>query len=328
MRLAFIGVSHWHIPLYLDPARALPGTEVVGVSDPSAALAGAVAARAGCPAFTDEDALLDRTRPDFAFVLGRHCDMAASARRLIARGIPFAIEKPCGLDSAEIADLAQRAAAAPVFAAVPFVFRDSRLFDTIRETAAGDAFHYLAFKFIAGSHDRYRAADCHWMLERKTAGGGCMLNLGVHFIDLARVLFGPGPLDVIGAAMSNAIDGLDVEDHGMVLLRAGAAMASVETGYTFPAAHMRFDQHFSLRTARHYFVVRDAETLEIYDLAHNRAVVPAPATNVPYYPGFVRDVVARAADGRPPVAGLADMLAAMRLIEAAYAAAPLPARAR
>src|SRR5258706_1409355 len=152
MRVAFIGVSHWHIPLYLDPALALADVEIVGVSDPSQVAADAVAARAGCPAFTDERALLDRTRPEFVFVLGRHCDMAASARELIARGIPFAIEKPCGMGSAEVADLARRAEPAGVFVAVPVVFRDSLLFNTIRETAAGEPFHYLALQVVARSN--------------------------------------------------------------------------------------------------------------------------------------------------------------------------------
>lgn len=321
MRVAFIGVSHWHIPLYLDPALALDDVEIVGVCDPTAAAAAAVAATARCPSFTDEDALLEATRPDFAVVLGRHCDMEASARRLIARGVPFAIEKPAAMTSAEIDDLARTASAAGVFAAVPFVFRDSALLDTIRAAAPGEAFHYLAFKFIAGSVDRYRATGCHWMLERRLAAGGCMLNLGVHFFDLARQLL-PEPPRVVGATLSNAIDGLDTEDHGMVLLRAGAATCSIETGYTFPAPHMSFDLHFSLRSDRHYFVATGTDQLEIFDLAQNRQMVRVPTTNPPYYPGFVRDALNRAAAGKAPVAGLSDMAQAMRLIEAAYALAP------
>jgi predicted dehydrogenase len=321
MRVAFIGVSHWHIPLYLDPALALAGVEIVGVSDPTLALAEAVAARAGCPAFTDERALLDQTRPQFVVVLGRHCDMAASARSLIERGIPFAIEKPCALTSAEIDDLATRAHAGGVFAAVPFVFRDSRLLDAIRTAAPGEAFHYLAFKFVAGSVERYRATHCDWMLERRLAAGGCMLNLGVHFFDLARLLL-PEPPRVVGAALSNAIDGLDTEDHGVVVLRAGAASCTIETGYTFPAPHMTFDLHFSLRSDRHYFIATGTDQLEVFDLDRNRTVVQVPTTNPPYYPGFVREALRRAAAGEAPVAGLADMAAAMRLIEAAYALAP------
>lgn len=321
MRVAFIGVSHWHIPLYLDPALELAEAEIVGVSDPSAAAADAVAARAGCPAFTDETALLDATRPQFVVVLGRHCDMAASARTLIDRRIPFAIEKPAALTSAEIDDLAARATAAGVFAAVPFVFRDSALLDAIRAAAPGEAFHYLAFKFVAGSVERYRATGCDWMLERALSGGGCMLNLGVHFFDLARLLL-PEPPHVVGAALSNAIGGLDTEDHGIVLLRAGPASCSIETGYSFPAPHMTFDLHFSLRSERHYFVATGTDQLEIFDLARNRTVVRVPTTNPPYYPGFVRDALRRAATGQAPVAGLADMAASMRLIEAAYAFAP------
>ena len=325
MRVAFVGVSHWHLPLYLEPARALADVEIVGMSDPSAAVAEAAAARVGCPAFADPGALLERTRPEFVFVLGRHCDMAETARALIERAIPFAVEKPAGISAAEVEDLAARARRARAFAAIPFVFRQSQLFDTIREIAAGEAFRYLAFKFIAGSNDRYRAAGCQWMLERATAGGGTMLNLGVHFLDLSRVLFAPVAPVVIGAAMSNALDGLDVEDHGLVLLRAGMGVCSIETGYSYPAAHTRFDQHFSIRTERHYFVVRDAEHLEIVDLAQQREVRAIPTTNVPYYPGFVRDVLARVASGQPPAADLDDMAATMRLLEAAYALAPLPA---
>jgi predicted dehydrogenase len=324
MRVAVIGVSHWHTPLYLEPALALDDVAVVGVSDPDPARAQAVAERARCPAFADYRELIERARPDFAFVLGRHSDMAESARFLIERALPFAIEKPAGIAAAEVDDLARRARAAGRFVAVPFVFRDSLLIDTIRAAAAGEAFHYLAFKFVAGSNDRYRAAGCDWMLRRATAGGGCLLNLGVHFLDLSRMLFAPTPPVVAGAATSNRIDGLDVEDYGHVLLRAGAGVCAIETGYSFPAAHTRFDQHFSLRTERHYFVVRDSEQLEIYDLAQRRDVRAVATTNVPYYPGFVRDVLARAADGRRPVADLDDMAATFRLLEAAYALAPLP----
>jgi len=324
MRVAFIGVSHWHTPLYLDPVLALAGVEAVGVSDPDGVVAETVAARARCAALTDYRALCDRLKPDFVFVLGRHCDMAETARFLIDRGIKFAIEKPCGMSVAEVADLAARARAAQAFGAVPFVFRQSRWLDVVRERTAGEALHYLAFKFVAGGMARYREAGCEWMFARATSGGGCQLNLGVHFVDLCRMLLAPDPVAVIGAANSNMVERLDVEDHAVMVLRGGAAVCVVETGYTFPAPHMSFDLHFSIRSEGHYFVARDAESLEIYDLSQRRTVEPMPITNVPYYPGFVADVLARAADGRAPIADLDDMVETFRLIEAAYARAPLP----
>lgn len=36
--------------------------------------------------------------------------------------------------------------------------------------------------------DRYREQRVEWMLDRRTAGGGALLNLGIHFMDLCRWL--------------------------------------------------------------------------------------------------------------------------------------------
>src|SRR5665213_2189914 len=106
MRIVLIGVSHWHTPFYLDPSLELPDVSIIGVSDPDAARAEPIAAKARCPVFTDYREMCAKLRPDFAFALGRHCDMAEEARFLIDSRIPFAMEKPCGIDSAEVHDIA------------------------------------------------------------------------------------------------------------------------------------------------------------------------------------------------------------------------------
>jgi len=94
MRIVLIGVSHWHTPFYLDPTLEQPDVTIVGVSDPDPERAQQVAAKAACPAFADYREMCAQLRPDFAFALGRHCDMAEEARFLIAHKIPFAMEKP------------------------------------------------------------------------------------------------------------------------------------------------------------------------------------------------------------------------------------------
>ena len=94
MRIVLIGVSHWHTPFYLDPLLTMPDMTVIGVSDPDITRAEEVAAKPRCPAFADYRDMCARLRPDFAFALGRHCDMAEEARFLITERIPFAMEKP------------------------------------------------------------------------------------------------------------------------------------------------------------------------------------------------------------------------------------------
>ena len=125
MRIVMIGVSHWHTPFYSEPVLTMKDATIVGVSDPDAARASVLAAKANCPVFTDYREMCVRLKPDFAFVLGRHCDMANQSRFLIDSRIPFAIEKPCAINAAEAGDIARRAAAAGLFVAVPLSIRPS-----------------------------------------------------------------------------------------------------------------------------------------------------------------------------------------------------------
>jgi predicted dehydrogenase len=323
MRIVLIGVSHWHTSFYLDPLLGMKDIAIVGVADPDLTRAEPLGVRAGCPAFADYQQMCADLKPDFAFSLGRHCDMAGEARYLISQGIHFAMEKPCAITADDAHGIAEQAARDDVFAAVPFVFRYCPLVTTVRDVAAGEALQYLSFKFVAGQVDRYREEGCEWMLCRATAGGGALLNLGVHFLDLCRFMLGGSKLRVTAAAISNKAAGLNIEDHAVVLLEGGGTRCVVETGYLYPAPHSVFDMHYSIRTARHYFAARDEDVLEIVKDDRSRELRSMKLTSRYFYPLFVQDTLDRVKRGRAPIAGLADMAAAMDLVQDAYALSPL-----
>jgi predicted dehydrogenase len=324
MRIVMIGVAHWHTPFYSGPLLEMPDIAIVGVSDPDAVRAEPLASQANCPVFTDYREMCAKLNPDFAFVLGRHCDMAEAARFLIGSRIPFAIEKPCAVNASEAQDIAQRANAANVFAAVPLVFRYCPIIDTIREVAAGENIQYLSFKFVGGMVDRYYQQNVEWVIDRATSGGGPLLNLGIHFVDLCRVLLGNAALTVTGAMMSNRTAGLTIEDHAIMLMQGGGASCVVETGYLYPAPNSVFDMHYSIRTDNHYFAARDNSLLEIVSNDRKRGTREMKLTNVFFYPEFVRDTLRRVREGQPPIADLTDNAEAVSLIEKAYAMSPLP----
>lgn len=323
MRIVIIGVSHWHTPFYADRVLEMKDATIVGVSDPDVTRAQSWAEKAKCPAFTDYREMCDQLKPDFAFALGRHTDMADEARYLIDARIPFAIEKPCAYNAAEAADIARRAEAVGVFAAVPLVVRYSPVINTIREVAAGEQIQYLSFKFIGGMVDRYHQQHVEWVIDRAISGGGPMLNLGIHFVDLCRVLLNGAELTVTGAMMSNRAAGLTIEDHAVMMMQGGGASCMVESGYLYPAPNSVYDMHYSIRTEKHYFAARDKDTLEIVTNDRQRTTREMKLTNSPFYPEFVRDTLQRVRDGRPPIANLADNAAAVALIEAAYTMSPL-----
>jgi predicted dehydrogenase len=324
MRIALLGASHWHVPLYLD-ALQRSGQPVVAISDPEGVHGASVAARFGCPCHASDLELLQRHDIDFAFVFGRHVGLAALGSALVGRGIPFAMEKPCGISAAEVATLCRLAAAKRLYVAVPFILRAGELLGRIRdaEGALPTRLHHAAFRFIAGPVSRYRnGAD--WMLDPAQSGGGCTINLGVHFIDLFRQLCGQ-PVRAVRAVMNSRAQGVAVEDHSVLLLTsADGADCIVETGYSLPGgAPEPREFSFSISSDAGYyraapggisFLRRDAA-------AAGPALLPAVLDTDPLYGNFVDRVLAEVHSGASPIAGLADVLSVMRVIDAAYASA-------
>ena len=328
MKIALLGVSHWHMPLFFEPLMQEKEHEIIAVSDTNPAVAQAYAEKIGngCKAYTSYKELCLERRPDFAFTLAPHNEMPALASFLMDEKIPFSIEKPVGIRLTDVEALAARAEKEGHFVAIPFVFRYTGFMQSIRERAKGEAVHNASFRLIAGPPSRYIQAGCDWMLDPLRSGGGCGINLAVHFLDLAVQLWQTSDISVANAMTTNSASGVKVEDHFFAGLRCGAKTCLVETGYLYPAPVGVFDMHFSVRTDAHYFAVPGPGKLEIADFSGNREFLDTTTTNMPHYPTFTLDTLARLETGRQPIANLTDMVPVMRLVDAAYKiAGPLPA---
>src|SRR6185436_2455775 len=139
----------------------------VAVSDAEQIKGEAVAARFGSRLYQSSYELLERENVDFAFAFGRHSEMPAIAEALIARKIPFALEKPCGVNMSQVTRLRKLAEEANVYCAIPFIFRISDLLAGLKEAEGHipSDFNYMSFRFIVGAPDRYKAAGAGWALD-------------------------------------------------------------------------------------------------------------------------------------------------------------------
>lgn len=322
--VAVLGVSHWHLNLYLDPLRRIDDVRIVGVSDPRPEIARGIGQDLQCPWSTSSEEICHRSRPDFVFALGRHADMAETARFLIEEKIPFAMEKPCGLNLGEVRELDRLARVQGAFAAIPFVWRNSELLHHLRARIDDSAIDYLSLRWIAGPPSRYIRSGCDWMLDPAQSGGGCTINLSVHLIDLVRVIFGSS-VELTAAVLSNRAYGLPIEDHSMLALRQGSRTALIETGYLYPAGHSTFDMRFSIKAKDSYAIATGPQTIEFSGPGERREIVKAWTTNVPHYPVFVADVLDRFKRGKWPLASMVEMAAALEIVDAAYQSSyPVP----
>ncbi len=325
MRVALIESTHWHVPLYLD-ALERSAVEVVGISN-SVGLTGSVlAAQFNCRHYTSRAELLDRQGIDFAFVFGRHTDMPAIAQDLLARNIPFAIEKPCGIRALDVDCLADDAERAGVYVSVPFILR---LSDTLKiieefEGVGSSGVHHASFQFVAGSPARYTKAGVPWLLDPVLAGGGPLMNVGVHFIDLFWLLAKDDIVSVSAVATSR-VHGLPIEDFISVHMRTKSGrVGTIECGYTFPSDRRKQREFtISVRSASAYYLsegdgilVRSGE-----GAALDSRVEPARLETDGYYGAFVDRTLQEVKAGLRPVAGLRDAARCVRIVEAAYASA-------
>ena len=116
--------------------------------------------------------------------------MAGLAERLIGRGIPFLIEKPCGLNLQEVRRVRKLAEQRGVYVSVPFIIRVSDLAARLSpaEGFTPEGFQHFSFRFIVGSVARYERGGCGWVVDQQHAGGGSLLDVGIHFIDLISSL--------------------------------------------------------------------------------------------------------------------------------------------
>ncbi|CAN5793144.1 hypothetical protein BH09PSE5_BH09PSE5_46770 [soil metagenome] len=321
MRVAFIGIQHWHARHYYGAVSRLSKHTIVGVSDPNAATAQKVASDLGTKAYTDCRELIEAQRPDFVFVFGHHDELAATGRYVIDCGIPCLIEKPAGMNEAEVADLRDLAAEKRLHVGTGFNFRVSDFYRQVMALIEHDEVTWASFRFIAGGPSRYRESGNAWMLDAATSGGGSTINLSVHFFDMFRQFTRSDPGEVV-SLMGNHTWRLPVEDYSSVSLRSSAAVCTVETGYTFPGAgRTPYDLRFCVRTSGHYIIGRSDDVIEIHSNANGevKQIATPSCGNAYWYPTFVQQTLQRCERGEPPIADLRDLASAMRIVDAAYA---------
>ncbi len=329
LRVAVAGASHWHLPRHAAHLREA-GVTFCGVADRDPAVAARWARELGCPALPDTAAIVETARPDLVLALGRVSDMAAQAAVLLEAGLPLLAEKPLGRSAAEVEPLATLAAARGAWVAVALVQRYDPLWsllDELRDAGRLGSVTHLHMRIINGPPQRYVAWGAGWMLDPSTAGGGALLNLGIHGIDYFRHLAGRDePVRVCGAAVSRRVHRLPIEEFGAALLASGSGMVgTIEAGYTYPdsAAGMTRsgDNEVRLGAAQAYLVARDAE-VSVLTAAGEEARPRLRAGD--RYRDWVFDSLARLRRGAPPAADLGDCLAALRLLDRAYELAGEP----
>jgi predicted dehydrogenase len=210
-RLGFAGAG-WIGRSRLEAIRESRVADVAAIADPAVD---------GC--LRDFDELLDRDLEGVVIATPNalHADQALAA---LERGLPVFCQKPLGRDAAETRAVVAAARNADVLLGVDLSYRHTAAARAVRDAVAGGGIGDVLLVDLA-FHNAY-GPDKPWFASRELAGGGCLLDLGVHLVDLALWTLGFPPTDV-RSARTVVPGGAEVEHLAVAELDCGGAVVRI-----------------------------------------------------------------------------------------------------
>jgi predicted dehydrogenase len=229
-RLGFLGVG-WIGRHRMRAILQAGVADVTAVADPAGGAADAAAGdTAACAVVSSLDDLvaLDLDGIVIATPSALHADQAVAA---LDRGVAVFCQKPLGRTAGEARRVVEAARAADRLLGVDLSYRHVAGVPGLRELVAQGALgEVYAVNLVF--HNAY-GPDKAWFYDARLSGGGCVMDLGIHLVDLALWVLGyPEVLGVTsslhagGRAVRGRENGL-VEDHAAAQLEL-ATGASVQ----------------------------------------------------------------------------------------------------
>jgi predicted dehydrogenase len=227
-RLGFLGVG-WIGRHRMEAMLATGAVEAAAVADPSAECAEQALALAPGAEVADGLEGLLAAGVDGVVIATPSAMHAEQSIRALEAGAAVFCQKPLGRNAAEARAVVEAARAADRLLAVDLSYRFTEAATRIRERVqAGGLGRVYAVDLVF--HNAY-GPDKPWFYDPALSGGGCVIDLGVHLVDLAlwaldfpkvsgvsSHLLAGGETLRPGAVEDYAVAGLELEDGASVRL--------------------------------------------------------------------------------------------------------------
>lgn len=182
IRIGFIGVGGI-AQRHLDILAGFEDVSLVAFADPDFGRAAQAASRFGAKAFESHRMMLEQEALDAVYICIPPFAHGEAERDLIARGIPFFVEKPITLDIGLAEELSAAIQEAKLITAVGYHWRYLDTVEEARTLLAGNPAQLLSGYWL----DQTPPPQWWWKSDRS---GGQMVEQTTHIVDLARYLIG------------------------------------------------------------------------------------------------------------------------------------------
>ena len=179
-------------------------------------------------------------RPDGVVIATPSALHAGQTVAALQAGAAVFCQKPLGRDARETAAAIRAARGADRLLTVDLSYRETAAFRAMQGLVSGGALGRI-FAADLTFHNAY-GPDKPWFRDRALSGGGCMIDLGTHLIDMAlHLLDWPEVPQVTSHLHAGGVpvapgDAHAVEDHGVATLTlASGAVVRIACSWNLPA---------------------------------------------------------------------------------------------
>jgi predicted dehydrogenase len=310
LRVGILGAG-WAADRHVRAAQTA-GLEVTAIASADVTRADAFASRLDIPCVHDSwSEVCADPNVDMVVIATPNALHHEQAMCALAADKHVLVEKPMALTSADGRAMATAARASGLTLAVGHMWRYREEVLRLRREIADGAFGEIVRTHGYGVHAGWGPGG--WFTSPELAGGGALIDMGIHAIDTARFLLGdPAPRRVQASIGLGRFGDYPVDDDGLVIVDWDNGTRSlIEFGWWQPRLGGL-----------------EAET-EVLGKGGSARIWPQPIPppegyehcTIPMYAAQIADVAACCMSGATPRASAEVGLVALEIVEAAYAAA-------
>jgi glucose-fructose oxidoreductase len=244
IRVAVVGLVHGHIQGFLHNLPAHPEIQLVGISEPNAALRQHYIDRTHLPAtlfFPTEAAMLQSTHPQAILVYTSTAGHRAAIEQAAPLHIAAMVEKPLATtveDALAIQHLAQRYQV-PILTNYETTWYNSNIAaaNMLAEGKIGDLRKLVVHDGHNGPKEIGVAPEfLSWLTDPKQNGGGALFDFGCYGVDLATwIMHGELPLTVTAVTLNLKPQIYpNVDDDSTIVLTYPHAQAIIQGSWNWP----------------------------------------------------------------------------------------------
>ena len=233
MKIAFAGAGYI-INIHAQAAKVLQGVELVAVVEKYTERADALATKFQINhQYETIEQMLDAGGVDALIVGTPNYLHAPQTIAALKAGIHVMVEKPMAMNADEAYQMREASRKSDAILMVAHCWRFDPEVLWLREQASSGRLGKVIRTRGYGVHAHWGPSG--WFTEQKYAGGGALVDMGIHALDTARFLLGDPQPESVYARIGTYYKNFDVDDTGVLLVNwDGGAVSYIESGWWQP----------------------------------------------------------------------------------------------